>query len=245
MRIFGLIGYPLSHSFSERYFAEKFERQQISDAVYRNFELADITGIHAIIQSNPELVGLNVTIPHKQTIIPFLTELSSEANEIGAVNCIRIKGEQLIGHNTDAYGFEMSIKPFIENNYERALILGTGGASKAIAYVLKKWGIQFFHVTRNPHAPNHISYSELNAESIRHFPLIVNTTPLGTSPDILTKPDLPYSALTPAHFCYDLVYNPAQTAFMTAAAAQGAKVMNGLKMLELQAEKSWQIWNQD
>lgn len=243
MRIFGLIGFPLSHSFSKKYFDEKFERLAITDIEYRNFEIDSISKLEPLMQAHPDLCGLNVTIPYKQAVIPHLSRLSAEAEAVGAVNCIHITPGGTTGYNTDVFGFEMSIKPFIENHYERALILGTGGASLAVAYVLKKWGIQYFHVTRNATASNMVNYKDLSAESLKHYPLIINTTPLGMFPDTESKPMLPYEGITQNHFCYDLVYNPQETAFMREASMRGAKVMNGLKMLELQAERSWQMWN--
>lgn len=243
MRLFGLIGFPLEHSFSEGYFRNKFLKEGITDAEYRNFPLARVEELSDLTAIHTGLCGLNVTIPYKQTIIPFLYQLHPEASEIGAVNCIKLQNGKWMGLNTDAYGFAMSIKPFIENYHERAFIFGAGGASKAVAYVLKRWGIQYFHVVRKPSEPNHIAYADVNADSLRHYTLLINTTPLGMYPDVISKPDIPYEFLTERHFCYDLVYNPTETAFMHAAKSYGAKVMNGQKMLELQAERSWQIWN--
>jgi len=243
MRVFGLIGFPLTHSFSKKYFEEKFQQLNLTEVEYQNFPIKSIPDLKNLIFEHPNLVGLNVTIPHKKSVLSLLDHLSEEAKEIGAVNCIHITSEGLKGYNTDVYGFQMSIKPFIENHYERALILGTGGASLAIAYVLRNWGIQYFHVTRNVSEANQVAYKDLSAESLKHYPLIINTTPLGMSPNIDSLPDLPYEGITTNHFCYDLVYNPAETAFMHASAVRGAKVMNGYKMLELQAERSWQIWN--
>lgn len=243
MKLYGLIGFPLAHSFSQKYFEEKFRRENITDCEYRNFPIESLDKLSEALSENQNLVGLNVTIPHKEKVIPFLSELDETAREIGAVNCIKIEGDKLKGFNTDAYGFEMSIKPFLENKYERALILGTGGASKAVAYVLKKWNISFHYATRNPSGSNQLSYQDLSKDNIKHFQLIVNTTPLGTYPDIETFPDLPYEGLSSVHFLYDLVYNPAESIFLKKGKEQGAHTMNGLKMLELQAERAWQIWN--
>lgn len=243
VNLYGLIGYPLGHSFSQKYFAEKFEKEEIVDCEYRNFPIESIEQLREIMAKHPNLKGLNVTIPHKEQVIPFLDEMDETASAIAAVNCISIQSGKLKGFNTDAYGFEMSIRPFIENKYERALILGTGGASKAVAFVLKKWNIPFHYATRNPRADNHLSYEELSADNIRFFPLIINTTPLGTFPDVNEAPQLPYDALTEKHFLYDLIYNPSETLFLKNGKERGAHTMNGLKMLQLQAEKSWQIWN--
>lgn len=243
MRLFGLIGYPLGHSFSQKYFKEKFEREAIKDCDFRNFELESIENFEDLLRKHPELSGLSVTIPHKETVIPFLHKLDETTSQIGAVNCIKFAGSELIGFNTDAYGFEMSIKPFLENKYERALILGTGGASKAVAHVLKKWNIPFHYATRNPTAQNHLRYEQITDENIRYFQLIVNTTPLGTYPKTEEAPLLPYTSLTENHFLYDLVYNPSETLFLRHGKNQGTQTMNGKKMLELQAERAWQIWN--
>jgi shikimate dehydrogenase len=243
LKQYGLIGYPLTHSFSQKYFREKFEREKIEGCEYFNFPLESMEQFPALLEQHPNLCGLNVTIPYKEKVMTYLHELDSSAKETGAVNCIKIEQGRLVGYNTDTYGFEMSIKPFLENKYERALILGTGGASKAVAYVLKKWNIAFHYATRTPSASNHLAYKDLNAGNIQHFPLIINTTPLGTFPNVDECPELPYEALTEKHFLYDLVYNPSETLFLKKGKTQGAHTMNGLKMLELQAEKGWQIWN--
>ncbi len=244
MRTFGLIGYPLAHSFSKNYFEAKFQREKISDVCYENFPLQHMDELSDLVQNEKNLHGFNVTIPHKEAIIQCMHELEETAAKIGAVNCVKIENGKLIGYNTDAYGFEMSIKPFLENKYERALILGTGGASKAVAFVLSNWNIPFRYATRSPMAENQISYAELSAENIKFFPLIINCTPLGTFPDVDKHPLLPFEALTPAHFLYDLIYNPTETTFLRRGKERGAQTMNGLKMLELQAEKSWAIWNE-
>ena len=243
MRLFGLIGHPLTHSFSAGYFANKFNDLKITDCEYRNFDIPDIQLFNDIIEAHPELEGLNVTIPYKESIIPFLDSIDQEAKLIGAVNCVCIDAEgNKIGYNTDAYGFYHSIKPFLENKYERALILGTGGASKAVAYVLKKLGIRVFFASRNPTESYHISYKEINAENIMMFPLIVNTTPLGTFPNVEAFPELPYESLTSNHFLYDLTYNPEESEFLKRGKMQGALTANGKLMLQLQAERSWQLW---
>lgn len=244
MRLFGLIGHPLHHSFSQAYFTGKFSELGINDAEYRNFDIPQIELFADIVEAHPELEGLNVTIPYKEAILPFLDQIDNEAKLIGAVNCVHILPDGTkVGYNTDAYGFYHSVKPFLENKYERALILGTGGASKAVAYVLKKLGIRVFFATRNPVESYHLSYKEITEDNIMMFPLIVNTTPLGTFPNVEACPELPYHAITSNHFLYDLVYNPAETLFLQKGKAQGAQTANGKLMLQLQAERSWQIWN--
>lgn len=241
MRTFGLIGHPLTHSFSKKFFEDKFLRLGIEDARYELFDLPALEDFPALVERT-QPSGLNVTIPWKEKIISFLDEVDEEALSVGAVNCIRFDSGKSKGFNTDVYGFEMSIKPFLENKYERALILGTGGASKAVAYVLKKWNIPFHFATRTPSLDNHLSYDALSAENLRFFPLIVQTTPLGTFPDVHACPDIPYHALSPEHFLVDLIYNPAESLFLQKGKLAGSQTMNGKRMLELQAEKSWEIW---
>jgi shikimate dehydrogenase len=252
MRQFGLIGYPLSHSFSKKYFTDKFEKEHILDANYELYPLQSVSDLPELIRNSTGLIGLNVTIPHKESVIPYLTELDETANAVGAVNTIRISNEggklELKGFNTDAFGFRQSIKPFLESHHERALILGTGGASKAVAYVLKEIGVDIYFVTRRQDAGGRrqekiFSYKELNEHIIRHFPLIVNTTPLGTYPNVDEAPDIPYAFLTDKHFLYDLIYNPEVTRFMAEGRKRGAQTINGLSMLQQQAEKAWEIWN--
>ena len=244
MRQFGLIGYPLSHSFSPSYFKEKFEKENITDAQYSLYPLSSISEYPSLVTSlGQSLFGLNVTIPYKEQIIPFLDAIDPVAQAIGAVNCIHFVDGKSTSYNTDVFGFEMSIKPFLENKYERALIIGTGGASKAIAHALRKWNIATFFLTRNPSAQNHLGYHTLTADTLKHFPLIINTTPLGTFPETDACPAIPYEGLTESHFLYDLVYNPAETLFLQKGKAKGAQTMNGLKMLQLQAEKSWEYFH--
>jgi shikimate dehydrogenase len=243
-RRFGLIGYPLVHSFSKDYFLSKFSEWDITDCVYENFSIRDISQFPELLKSKTDLCGLNVTIPHKEAIMSHLNHIDSIAAEVGAVNCIRIENGITRGFNTDVYGFEMSVKPFLENHYERALILGTGGASKAVAFVLRKWGIPFHFVSRTPANENEMSYDVLKAEVMHHFPLIINTTPVGTYPDIDACPYLPYEGLSNKHFLYDLIYNPEETTFLRLGRMAGAKTMNGYAMLIKQAEKSWEIWNE-
>ena len=244
MRTFGLIGHPLSHSFSARYFAQKFEREGVSDARYVNFPLPEIEQLPALIQS--EVVsGLNVTIPHKEAVIPFLDELDPIAEAIGAVNTIALRDGRLIGHNTDAFGFRNSLKPFLTNHHERALILGTGGASKAVAWVLRDLGLDVHFASRTATQANSMPYEEINEHVLAACKLIVNTTPLGTAPNVEEAPDLPYEHLSSHHLLYDLVYNPSLTRFLQLGQAEGASITNGLDMLKLQAEEAWRIWNLD
>lgn len=249
---YGLIGYPLSHSFSKNYFNEKFEKENITNSEYELFPIKNIQEITALIQSQPALKGLNVTIPYKEAVIPFLDELDETAKAVGAVNCIRISSRDsaphLKGYNTDVFGFRQSIKPFLETQHERALILGTGGASKAVHHVLKEIGIDCYFATRDKSGlanEKTFEYKELNEYMIAAFKLIVNTTPLGMSPEIDTAPEIPYQYITPSHLLYDLVYNPPETEFLKRGKAQGASVVNGLSMLKQQAEEAWRIWNKE
>jgi shikimate dehydrogenase len=259
---YGLIGYPLSHSFSEAYFKEKFEKENIADCEYQLYPISDIGQLPRLLNDDPLLCGLNVTIPYKTSVIPFLDELDETAKAVGAVNCIKIenhdskedsklsksnfRNQTLKGYNTDVFGFRQSIKPFLETQHERALILGTGGASKAVHYVLKEIGIDCYFVTRekNENAGNKIfTYEELNENMINAFKLIINTTPLGMFPDVNSFPEIPYQFIGPSHLLYDLVYNPAETEFLKKGKVQGASTVNGLSMLKQQAEEAWRIWN--
>jgi shikimate dehydrogenase len=242
MRLFGLIGFPLSHSFSKKFFTEKFENEQIANCRYELFPIATADEMPKLIVSNPSLCGLNVTIPHKLNVIPYLNAIDAAAKEIGAVNCISIKQNSIKGYNTDAYGFTESLRPLLEEHHQKALILGDGGAAKAVKYSLNQLQIPFLVVSRNPDQ-NGISYEGITPEIIAEYQLIINTTPLGMSPNIESFPDIPYQFLGPKHLAYDLVYNPAETAFLNKAKTQGAKIKNGLEMLYLQAERSWYIWN--
>lgn len=247
MKLYGLIGFPLGHSFSAKFFSEKFSREGI-DADYRNFEIPDIGDFMELLAEYPDLQGLNVTIPYKQQVLPYLTALSPAAREIGAVNTIAIGHDTdgnvttLTGHNTDAPAFARTLARLLPDETISALVLGTGGASKAVGHALSSLGICYTEVSRSA-APGRLTYSELTPEIMASHRLIVNTTPLGMSPDTDACPPIPYEALTPAHICYDLIYNPAQTLFLQKAAARGAQTLNGLPMLHLQALLAWQIWN--
>ncbi|MBA3898929.1 MAG: shikimate dehydrogenase [Bacteroidetes bacterium] len=241
---YGLIGHPLSHSFSKKYFNEKFLNEGI-EAEYCLYDLPSLEHFSSILDDKA-LKGLSVTIPYKESIIPFLDELDKSAKECGAVNCIKIEqlnGKPfLTGYNTDIYGFKQSIKPFLESKHSRALILGTGGASKAVQFVLKEIGVDFLLVSRNPKGNNQISYQDLNDYAIKAHLLIVNATPLGMSPNVDTFPPIPFEAISSDHFLYDLVYNPAESIFLNKGKEQGSMILNGLDMLKMQAEKAWEIF---
>lgn len=253
--IFGLLGKRLDYSFSRAYFSEKFERLHLHDHEYRNFEVSDVSELVRFRESvtynpvsrttngkNEILRGLNVTIPYKEAIMEVLDKASPTAQTIGAVNTIVIEDNIWTGHNTDAYGFGKSLAPFTPF-HKNALILGTGGASKAVAYVLESMQIPFLYVSRNPQDEHCISYEQIDAHVLESVSLIVNTTPLGTFPGVAEKPQLPYHLLNASHVLYDLVYNPSQTLFMKLGLQQGAKVCNGYQMLVNQAERSWELWN--
>ena len=244
MQLYGLIGYPLGHSFSERFFAEKFETEHIDDVSYHNFPIPSITDLPAVLAAHPELCGFNVTIPYKEQIIPYLQELDSEASAIGAVNCVSIRDGHLTGHNTDAYGFRRSLLKMLGAARPSALVLGTGGASKAVCHVLTQLGIPYQMVSRTA-SQDKITYDALTEQMVASHHLIVNTTPLGTFPNVDTSPSIPYDALTPAHYLFDLVYNPALTAFLRQGQQRGAAVQNGYEMLVGQAIRSWEIWQSD
>lgn len=246
-RKFGLIGFPLSHSFSASYFAEKFKKEGIQNTSYSNYPIENIGLLPSLIQKNTELLGLNVTIPYKTQVLPFLQKLSDSALEIGAVNTIKIvrnnNNVELWGFNTDEFGFRESLRPHLKEVHKKALILGTGGASKAVEYVLRNLNINYLLVSRNPKTSNEISYTYVDSSLVQDYKLIINTSPLGMYPNIDQYPDLPYEAIGSDHLLYDLIYNPAETSFMQKGAIMGAHTINGLQMLHLQAEKAWQIWN--
>ena len=244
---YGLIGYPLGHSFSIGYFNEKFQNECI-DACYINFEIPSIEDLHEVLDSTPELKGLNVTIPYKQKVIPYLDAVSPEARAIGAVNVIRVshkgKNTHLKGFNSDVIGFTQSIEPMLESYHKKALILGTGGASKAIDYGLRSLGLETVFVSRFER-PGTIQYAKLTPDDIREYNVIVNCTPLGMYPKVDTCPDLPYEAMDSHTLLYDLIYNPDDTLFMKRGREHGATVKNGLEMLLLQAFASWEFWNSE
>lgn len=242
MNVYGLIGYPLGHSFSMRYFADKFKAEGIEACCYLNFPMESIEQLSALLEQQKELKGFNVTIPYKQAVFAYLNELSDEARAIGAVNCVKIKPEGLKGFNTDAYGFSRSLLDLIGEERPAALVLGTGGASKAVTYVLNQLGIDYCLVSRHSDRER-LTYAKLTSDIIRQHRLIINATPLGTFPKIEECPDIPYDALSPDHFLFDLVYNPSVTEYLKRGSAQGARIRNGYDMLIGQAEKAWEIWN--
>ncbi len=243
MRLFGLIGYPLTQSFSKKYFTEKFLKENINDAMYELFEIENIDFLKAVL-NNKNLCGFNVTIPYKKEVISFLSSIDSEAAAIGACNCIKIIEGKLKGFNTDAPAFERTLQPLLKPHHKNALILGTGGASNAVCFVLKKMGIDYKFVSRTE-KPDSYTYEQLNRNIIEKYTLIINTTPLGSFPKVENAPQLPYEYLTPRHYLYDLVYNPHVTRFLQNGRERGAAIQNGYEMLVGQAELSWQIWNTD
>ncbi len=246
MRTFGLIGFPLSHSFSKKFFTEKFNNEKIAGCRYELFPLERIEQFVDLLSSQPELHGVNVTIPYKVQVLPFLDEVDDAAKEIGAVNCVHIgrkNAERWIkGYNTDAYGFAESLKPLLKNHHKKALIFGDGGAAKAVKYVLNQLQIPYLVVTRNP-TPDTVLYSAVTENILDEYKLLINTTPLGMSPNFDSCPLIPYQFVTDQHLAYDLVYNPEETKFLSLVKAQGGTIKNGLEMLYLQAERSWYIWN--
>ncbi len=240
---FGLVGKNISYSFSRAYFAEKFKAENLPHS-YVNYDLQNIDELKAIVSSTPNLKGLNVTIPYKQEVMPLLHKLDERAEAIGAVNTIKVsKLKELIGYNTDYYGFKNSLKPHLKKHHKKALILGTGGASRAVAYALQKLKIDYEYVSRSKQDHVKYLYTDLSEEIIASYTIIINCTPIGTYPNFNACPDLPYSAVTEKHILYDLIYNPAQTKFLKQGALKNALTINGLEMLKLQAEKSWNIWN--
>ena len=241
--LFGLLGKNISYSFSSGYFGEKFDKLQLDNHSYVNFDIPAIEKFPSLLSES--IKGMNVTIPYKQEIIPFLDEIDTEAQEIGAVNTIKfLESGKLKGFNTDVYGFKNSLLPLLKSNHTKALILGTGGASKAVDYALKSLHIETLFVSRSATVSNQISYDELLEEIIADYTIVINCTPLGTFPNVEQYPNIPYQHITENHLLYDLIYNPSETTFLQKGKKQGAVIKNGLEMLQQQAEKSWQIWNQ-
>ncbi len=244
MKQFGLVGYPIGHSFSGKYFTEKFSREGI-DAVYQNFQMEDIVGIEKILSDNDDIAGFNITIPHKTNILPYLNDTDAAIAEIGAVNVVKAtktaEGYHLKGFNTDVIGFERSLVPQLKPHHKKALVFGTGGASKAVIYVLKNLGIEYKYVSRSKKEGQY-SYDEITPEIIAENTLLVNCTPLGMSPKIGMCPEIPYDAITSEHYLYDLIYNPEVTEFLQRGKDRGAAIKNGLDMLHMQADAAWEIW---
>jgi shikimate dehydrogenase len=239
---YGLVGKNISYSFSKGHFARKFARLGLEGYSYDNFDLQQIGDLPDILKQHPDLKGLNVTIPYKEAVIPYLDEIDPEAAAIGAVNTIQFNRGRLKGYNTDVYGFRKSLEPLLEPHHQKALVLGTGGASKAVAHVLRDLGIAFNYVSRRP-GEGQFAYTDLGGTDMGEYSVIINTTPLGTWPAVEEKPALPYDQIGPAHLLFDLIYNPEKTAFLLAGESRGARIQNGLEMLEFQAEKAWDIWN--
>ncbi len=246
-KTYGLIGKTLNHSYSSKHFADKFKTENINNCKYLHFELEDLKEFPNILNEHPDLVGLNVTIPYKKSIIKYLDEIDRSSRFIGAVNTIKVSQKKnkiyLSGYNTDAFGFEETFLSHLKKHHERALVLGTGGASRAVVYVLRKNGIAYKEVTRNPYKSNQIHYSDITKELIQRYNIIINTTPVGMYPKIEELVDIPYPFLDQNNLLYDLVYNPEETMFLKEGKARGAITVNGMEMFKLQAERSWKIWN--
>jgi shikimate dehydrogenase len=242
MKLFGLIGYPLSHSFSKKYFTDKFQQEGIDDSRYELFPIEKIDDISSLLDENLDLTGLNVTIPYKEQVIPYLHELSPAVQSIGACNCIHVVNGRLVGYNTDVIGFQKTLEPQLREHHTKALVLGTGGAAKAVHHVLKLKGIEYIEVSRSARGEV-ISYDQIDEELMCSHTLIINTTPLGMYPHVDAAPNIPYAFLGRQHYLYDLVYNPNPTLFLKNGIDKGATVENGSEMLRIQAEESWKIWN--
>jgi shikimate dehydrogenase len=240
---FGLIGKNIDYSFSKVYFTKKFKALKLDHYTYENFDFQEISELENVLKNNQNIKGFNVTIPYKEAIIPYVSAMDAIAKEIGAINTIKITTEGIKGYNTDYYGFQKTMEPLLENHHKFALILGTGGASKAVAYVFKILGISYKFVSRKAEN-DQFSYSDLNQKILEKYTIIVNCTPLGTYPNMERKPEIPYQYISPKHLLFDLIYNPEKTTFLLAGEAQGAQIKNGETMLEQQAEKAWEIWNE-
>lgn len=242
MKRYGLIGRTLTHSFSKSYFAKKFEEQGVTDSVYDNFELKTVDEFPQLFSSYPDLKGLNVTIPYKEEVLPYLTSVNDVVKEIGACNCIKVDGKDLIGYNTDVVGFRNSLEPKLKPHHKKALILGTGGAAKAIRYVLSQLDIEYALVSRRKKF-NELGYEDIGDDILSEYHLIINTTPLGMYPNVDADPAIPYEFITPNHFLFDIIYNPEKTKYLCEGEKRGAQICNGYEMLIGQAEESWRIWS--
>jgi shikimate dehydrogenase len=243
MRLFGLLGYPLTHSFSQKYFTEKFQHLGIDNASYENFSIPNIQELTSILDSKKGLEGFNITIPYKRAVINFLDELSEPVKKIGACNCVKITDGKLKGFNTDIVGFQKSLQPFLKPIHQKALILGTGGASAAVAYVFQQLNISYQFVSRNA-SEDAICYQDLTKDMLDSHQLIINTTPLGMYPNVDACPEIPFQFISEQHHLFDLIYNPIETKFLKLGKQNGASIQNGYEMLILQAEESWRIWNE-
>jgi shikimate dehydrogenase len=245
MKVYAVIGYPLTHSFSKKYFTEKFQREGIKDCIYEAYPISSIGGLKELLEKHPNIRGLNVTLPYKQQVLPHLYSTEDIPAGLGACNCIKLEGEKLFGFNTDVIAFEQSLRPLLKSHHTNALILGNGGAAEAVKFVLKKLSIGYKIVSRKIHEDSDLTYTDLNEAILKEHPLIINTTPLGTFPNVNEYSGIPYLFLTSQHLLFDLVYNPAKTLFLQKGEEQGAAIKNGYEMLVLQAEESWKIWNED
>lgn len=246
MKLYGLIGYSLGHSFSKKYFTEKFIKEGLEDCRYELFPIPSIKDLPSILNSNPTLKGLNVTIPYKEQVLEYVTESSTAVKEIGAANTIKIAGDKLISYNTDVTGFENSFLKKLQSSHKKALILGTGGSSKAVQYVLKKLNIDFLLVTRSQQMNTGvINYSMIDEEIMNDHQVIINCTPVGLYPDVNEFPEIPYQFISDTHYLFDLIYKPEKTLFLQKGEEKGAVIENGYEMLIIQAEESWRIWNED
>jgi shikimate dehydrogenase len=243
MKLYGLIGHPLGHSFSKQYFTEKFEKENIADCLFEAFPIPSINEFPSLLKNNPSLKGLSVTIPYKEQVLQFVDELSDEVKVIGATNSIKINNGKLTAYNTDIAGFEKSFIKLLQPHHVKALVLGTGGASKAVQYVLRKLGIEYLVVTRNK-KDNQIAYADIDEALMKECSIIINCSPVGMHPNDNEAPALPYQFISASHYLYDLVYKPAETLFIEEGKKRGAAVQNGYEMLLLQAEESWRIWNE-
>ncbi len=243
-RQYGLIGYPLSHSFSQKYFIEKFKRERIAGAEFLNFEIDEISELAEIIKTHPQLLGFAITIPHKKSILKFLSMCDDVVKQTGSCNCVKISNKKLLGYNTDVIGFEKSFVKQLQAHHTKAIILGTGGAAAAVEFVLKKLKMEFLYVSRkDSEEKNILSYENLNEDILHNYTVIINCTPLGMYPNIDEAPQIPYGLLTPKHYLFDMIYNPAKTKFISLGAQHGATIKNGYETLVIQAEENWRIWN--
>ena len=243
MRLYGLIGFPLGHSFSKKYFTEKFEREGLADCAYELFPIGSLSELPQLIKDHPTLQGLNVTVPYKKTVLEYLDSTVTIPDGLTACNCIRIENARLTGYNTDWIGFEKSLTPILKDHHKKALVLGQGGSAEAVVFVLKKHQISYHIVSRSLHDAASYTYRDINEEIIRDHQLIINTTPLGMYPHMESCPELPYQFITDRHLLFDLVYNPAKTLFLEKGEERGAEIKNGEEMLGIQAEENWKIWN--
>ena len=243
MRLFGLLGYPLTHSFSQKYFTEKFQTLGITNAAYENFSIPTIEELSGILSTKKDLEGFNITIPYKKAVLDFLNDWSEPVKKMGACNCVKITDGKLKGFNTDVVGFQQSLQPFLKPYHQKALILGTGGASAAVEYVFQELKIPYQFVSRSARS-NAISYEELSQDLMEDHQLVINTSPVGMYPQVDAVPNIPYQFLTPKHHLFDLIYNPSETEFLSLGKQHGATIQNGFEMLILQAEESWRIWNE-